>query len=77
MRPAAPTLFLEELAEAERLLRISPECGSVYATHRTGIVRRLVLVKTRHQLYYRYRADRDQLVVLAVWGGPRERGPTL
>ncbi len=61
----------------ERLLRTNPESGVVYATHRTGIVRRLVLTETRHQLYYRYRAERGELVVLAVWGGPREREPKL
>jgi plasmid stabilization system protein ParE len=76
-RPAAASLFLDELAEAEQLLRTSPECGVIYATHRTGVVRRLVLGKTSHQLYYRYRPECGELVVLTVWGGPRAREPKL
>jgi len=76
-RPAAPSLFLDELAAAEALLCTSPQVGRIYAVHRTGAVRRVVLQKTRHHLYYQYRADRDELVVLVVWGSPRERGPKL
>jgi plasmid stabilization system protein ParE len=76
-RPAAASLFLDELAAAETLLGTSPRVGRIYAVHRTGVVRRIVLEKTRHQLYYRYREDRDELVVLVVWGSPRERGPKL
>ena len=76
-RPAAPTAFTDELAAAEALLRTEPDAGLVYAVHRSGTVRRVVLVKTRHHLYYRHRPDREEIVVLAVWGSPRERGPKL
>lgn len=76
-RPAAPTMFLDELADAERLLRSNPEAGIVYARHRTGDVRRVLLSGSAQHLYYRYRGDRDELVVLTVWGAPRERGPKL
>lgn len=76
-RPAAPTLFLDELAEVEEVLRTTPEAGAVYATHRSGVVRRLTMPKTRHQLYYRYTHESRRLIVLAVWGAPRERGPLL
>ncbi len=76
-RPAAPTMFLDELAEAEQRLRENPEVGIVYAQHRTGDVRRLQLSGSAHHIYYRYRRDRDELVVLTVWGAPRERGPRL
>jgi len=76
-RRAAPMLFLDELASAEVLLRSNPEAGTVYATHGSGVVRRIVLPKTRHHLYYRYVAERSELVVLVIWGAPRERGPKL
>lgn len=76
-RPAAPSMFMDELAAAERLLRGHPEAGRAYATHRTGVVRRILLGGTKHHLYYRYRADRTELIVLTVWGAPRERGPKL
>ena len=70
-------MVLDELGEAEGRLRDDPEVGVVYARHRTGDVRRLLLPGSRHHLYYRYRRDRDTLVVLTVWGAPRERGPKL
>lgn len=76
-RPAAPTLFLDELAAAEGTLRGCPEGGTVYAMHKSGAVRRIHLERTRHHVYFRYRKDRDELIVLAVWGAPRERGPKL
>jgi len=76
-RPAAPTMFLDELGDAEQRLRENPEVGIVYARHRSGDVRRLLLSGSAHQLYYRYRRDRDELVVLTVWGAPRGRGPKL
>ena len=76
-RPAARALFLDELAQAEYLLRGNPTLGLVYAAHKSGVVRRVLLTRTRHHLYYRYRLDREELMVLAVWGAPRERGPKL
>jgi plasmid stabilization system protein ParE len=76
-RPSAPVLFLDELAGAERRLRTKPTLGSVYRAHKSGVVRRVLLTRTNHHLYYRYLAERDELTVLAVWGAPRERGPKL
>jgi plasmid stabilization system protein ParE len=76
-RPAAHSMFLDELDRAERLLRGNPEAGKVYAAHRTGVVRRVLLAQTEHHLYYRYRADRDELIVLMLWGATRARGPRL
>ncbi len=76
-RPAAPALFLDELAGAERRLRAKPTLGLVWTEHKSGVVRRVLLVRSRHHLYYRYRPDREELTVLAVWGAPKERGPKL
>jgi plasmid stabilization system protein ParE len=76
-RPAAPSMFVDELADAERVLRGNPEAGTIYATHPTGVVRRVLLTGTKHHLYYRYRADQNEIVVLTAWGAPRERGPKL
>lgn len=76
-RPAAPYLFLDELVAAEALLRADPTFGLVYESHKSGVVRRVLLARTGHHLYYRYRADRDELTVLSVWGAPRELGPKL
>jgi len=76
-RPEARSLFLDELDSAERLLRSNPEAGKFYASARNGAIRRVLLAETENHLYYRYIAERDELVVLAVWGAPRARGPRL
>jgi plasmid stabilization system protein ParE len=70
-------MFLDELAAVERRLREHPAAGIAFATHRTGVVRRVLLRGTKHHLYYRYRAEREEIVVLAVWGAPRRRPPKL
>jgi len=71
-------MFLDELADAERLLREHPEAGIAYAARtRAGIVRRILLAGTKHHLYYRYRADRDELVVLAMGRDTRARAEAL
>lgn len=57
-RAAAPTMFLDELEQAEQRLRDNPEVGTVYARHRTGDVRRLLLPGSGHHLYYRYQRAR-------------------
>jgi plasmid stabilization system protein ParE len=68
---------LEELYEVERRLRDSPSLGVVYADHKSGVVRPVLLARTRRHVYFRLRAERDELVVLAVWGAPRAKGPKL
>lgn len=64
-------------AYAERRLRAKPTLGLIYVEHKSGVVRRVLLTKTSHHLYYRYNPDREELIVLAVWGAPKERGPKL
>ncbi len=76
-RQDAPMLLLDELAEAERQLRAKPMMGTLYSPHESGDVLKILLTRTNNNLYYRYRADRDELIVLALWGAPRERGPKL
>jgi hypothetical protein len=61
-RPSAPWLFLDELAQAERLLRENPTFGVVYDSYRGSPVRRVLLSRTRKHLYYRYSQERDELI---------------
>jgi len=49
-RPAARSLFLDEMAAAERQLFATPELGSIYTEHKTGTIRRVLLPRTHHQL---------------------------
>jgi plasmid stabilization system protein ParE len=76
-RPAARDLFARELLEARALLAAAPDAGSPY-TERQGVrVRRLLLPRTHHHVYYEVNQADDEVMILAVWGAPRGRGPRL
>jgi plasmid stabilization system protein ParE len=75
-RLGAPDLFDEELDDALQRIIATPSLGIAYATGRFGVqVLRFLLTKTENHVYYA--VDDDEIVVLSVWGAPRERGPKL
>lgn len=74
-RPAAPGLFLEELADVFSLLADMAGVGQRWPHPEVPDVRRLILRATRHHVYY-VTTD-DLVIVLAVWGAPRRGSPTL
>lgn len=76
-RPAAPSLFREELAALLGLLRTAPEAGAPHAHRRIKGVRRAPLPTTRYLVYYSYDARRGEVLVLAVWSALRGRSPRL
>ena len=51
--------------------------GAPYLVRQAGIVRRVLLPKTKNHAYYI--VDRTEVVVIivAVWGAPNGRGPDL
>lgn len=76
-RPEAPLLFASEVADALELLATTPTLGVVYAQRRDRTIRRLLLPRSRHHLYFTYDATADVLEVRAVWHAQRGRGPSL
>jgi plasmid stabilization system protein ParE len=72
-RPAAPSLFAEELEAALRVLVETPEAAVRYAP-KSG-VRRLLLRRTHHHLSVIEEPAR--VYVVAVWSAYRGRGPRL
>jgi len=74
-RPAAPSLFTEELAAAFALLGDAPEAGRRYPHPTVSDVRRILLRSTRFHVYYRL--HENEVIVLAVWSGVRGVGPEL
>lgn len=74
-RPAAPTLFLEELAEAFELLRTFSRVGHAYPHPRVRGVRRVLLRASRFHVYYV--VEGSAVLVLAVWSAVQGRGPDL
>lgn len=74
-REAAPDLSSQELAEAFANIRVAPEAGHRYPHHTRKGVRRVPLRSTRHHVYYV--SSHDRVIVLAVWGSVKKRGPKL
>jgi hypothetical protein len=67
--------LLGEIMHASDLLRINPEIGVIVRRGRSEI-RRLLLHSGWH-LYYRFRADRQLVEIVAVWFANRGSGPPL
>ena len=76
-RRAAPDLVLEEFERCVTLLESTPDVGTGF--HRTPIpgVRRLVMRKTRHFVYYIHDAPRAVVYIIGVWGTPKAGDPVL
>ncbi|AUX20594.1 hypothetical protein SOCEGT47_010660 [Sorangium cellulosum] len=74
-RPAAPSLFREELAALLSLLRTAPEAGAPHAHRRIQGVRRVPLPTSRYLVYYVHDPGAEEVLVLAVWSALRGRPP--
>lgn len=75
-RRAAPDLVLEEFERCVTLLESTPDVGISFRTSIPG-VRRLVMKKTRHFIYYIHDATRAVVYIIAVWGTPKGGDPVL
>lgn len=71
-RAAAPDLFLKELGQAYEILSVMPSLGTPYRG-----LRRILLRKTRHHVYYALDEERRSVVVRGIWHAVRRRVPPL
>jgi plasmid stabilization system protein ParE len=74
-RPAAQSLFIDELEQTLAAVSLSPSLGAPARSDRVRGVRRVLLRRTSYYLYYRVRGE--TLEVLALWHAARGRGPTV
>jgi ParE toxin of type II toxin-antitoxin system, parDE len=74
-RPAAPNLFIEELIAAIEQAVTAPLSAKRYFDASDDNVRYIPMSKTQCGLYYT--VFEGDVVLLAVWGGRRRRGPKL
>ena len=74
-RPSAPMLFDDELHDAIEALEAQPTIGSVYRTVEGEVMRRLLLPRSAQHVYYAADEASGILIVHAVWGARRGRGP--
>jgi hypothetical protein len=70
-----PEVFAEELEQALRIVAMLPGAGTVYGPSPVPGVRRVYLRRVALHLYYSF--DPDQVLIRALWGARRERGPQL
>jgi plasmid stabilization system protein ParE len=68
-------LFAAELESALRILAILPGAGTPYTQSGTPGLRRFYVRKLSCHLYYTF--DDEHVIVRAMWGARRERGPDL
>jgi plasmid stabilization system protein ParE len=76
-RPAAPGLFMEELAAAVEKLSLTPSTGAPYQSSPLSGVRRVFLPRTRYHVYYTVDAAADLVRIHALWHTARGQGPEL
>ena len=68
-------IFAEELEQALRVIAILPGAGTLYQRSPVRGVRRAYLRRTALHLYYTF--DDDEVIVRALWGAHRGRGPQI
>jgi plasmid stabilization system protein ParE len=76
-RREAPTLVLEEFERCVTLLGHTPDVGTSFRRARIPGVRRVLLRRTKHFVYYVHDAAHDVVYVIAVWGAPLGGDPVL
>lgn len=76
-RPKAPWLVLDEFERCVAFLESSPDAGVGFARTVVRGVRRLLLKRTRHFVYYVHDERREVVYVIAVWGAPKVGDPQL
>ena len=68
-------LFANELQAAVRMLAVLPGAGTPYTQAGVPDLRRVYIRKLTCHLYYTF--DDHEVIVRALWGARRERGPAL
>jgi len=76
-RPGARDLFARELAEARELIAATPTAGTKYTTMSGRPFRRVLMPRTRNHVYFEVDEVQGIIVIHALWGAPRGRGPKL
>lgn len=73
----ARDLFALELRDTKALIVSTPKIGTVYTILDGKQMRKVLMPKTRHHLYYVADPAEDEIIIHAVWGASKEHGPRL
>ena len=72
-RPMNPSLFREELESIMELLAQSPSVGLPQTSNNQPV--RILMRRVRCHVYYIYDERANEVLVVAVWGAHRSKGP--
>jgi hypothetical protein len=75
-RQDSPALLSDEIGEYFDKLKMSPSLGEPWGMRRGKEIRRVLLPRTKKQLYV-MRPDPNTVRVICFWGGQRGREPKL
>lgn len=76
-RLAAADLFDGELEAVLGRLAVAPATGSKYRESKGRLVRRLLMPRTSHHVYFEIDEEKSRVDVVAVWHTARGKGPPL
>jgi len=76
-REAAPFALVEDLERAFELVAAQPGIGARARNAKKEGIRRLLLSRTGHYLYYQVNAEAGRIEILALWHSRRGQGPEL
>ncbi len=68
-------IFATELEQALKVLTVLPGAGTPYPYSEVAGLRRIYLRKTACHIYYTF--DEHEVIVRALWGAKRGRGPVI
>lgn len=76
-RQGSPSAFSQDFAAVLASIQRLPLTRPPYATLSRGVVRRWLLPRTGHHVYYTVDDSAGVIRILGVWGGPRGTLPPL
>jgi plasmid stabilization system protein ParE len=76
-RPAAPSLFTDELERTFRHITQVGDAGIRWPTPRRPNLRRILMPRSNNHVYFLIDEPTATVHVLAVWGAPRGMTPKL
>jgi plasmid stabilization system protein ParE len=76
-REASPSLVMDEFERCVSLLESSPDAGARFHRSRVPGVRRLVMRRTKHHVYYLHDESNVVVYIIAVWGALKLGVPVL
>jgi plasmid stabilization system protein ParE len=76
-RAAARDLVLDEFERCVILLESTPDVGARFSRSSIPGVRKVLMRRTKHSVYYLHDAAHGVVYILAVWGSPQAGDPLL